>query len=182
MSQGSLDVVEVQELESIPKKARKRRTKLPFVAGTVVLIAFAVIGVELRSSRTRQFQKHSNKAAETTVTVVHPQKASITIPVLPAQTEAYTDAPIFAQTSGYLKIWYYDIGAKVKSGDVLAEIDTPEVDQELAQAQAQLKVAQAALNLSEVTWRRSQELFNRRVIAVQDYDTAADTIARTRVR
>ena len=76
-----------------------------------------------------------------TVTVVHPQKALITIPVLPGQTQAYTDAPIFAQTSGYLRKWYFDIGAKVKAGDVLAEIDTPEVDQELAQAQAQLKVA-----------------------------------------
>jgi RND family efflux transporter MFP subunit len=110
-----------------------------------------------------------------TVTVVHPQKASITIPVLPGQTEAYTDAPIFAQTSGYLKTWYYDIGAKVKAGAVLAEIDTPEVDQELAQAQAQIKVAQAALNLAEVTWRRNQDLFNRRVVAAQDYDTATDT-------
>jgi RND family efflux transporter MFP subunit len=109
------------------------------------------------------------------VTVVQPQKASITIPVLPGQTEAYTDAPIYAQTSGYLNKWYYDIGAKVKAGDVLAEIDTPEVDQELAQAQAQLKVAQAALNLSEVTYHRNQDLFNRRVIAAEDFDTAADT-------
>ena len=175
MSQGSLEVVEVQELESIPQKARKRRTKWPFLVGTIVLIALALIAFELSSSRTREFQKRANTVAETTVTVVHPQKTSITIPVLPAETEAYTDAPIFAQTSGYLKRWYYDIGAKVKSGDVLAEIDTPEVDQELAQAQAQLKVAQAALNLSEVTWRRSQVLFDRRVIAVEDYDTAADT-------
>jgi RND family efflux transporter MFP subunit len=110
-----------------------------------------------------------------TVTVVHPQKASITIPVLPGQTEAYTDAPIYAQTSGYLNKWYFDIGAKVKAGDVLADIDTPEVDQELAQAQAQLKVAQAALNLAEVTWRRNQDLYKRNVIAVQDYDTATDT-------
>ena len=110
-----------------------------------------------------------------TVTVVHPQKAPISIPVLPGRTEAYTDAPIYAQTSGYLKEWHFDIGAKVKAGDVLAEVDTPEVDQELAQAQAQLKVAQAALNLAEVTYRRSQDLFNRNVIAAEDFDTAADT-------
>jgi len=110
-----------------------------------------------------------------TVTVFHPQKAAINIPVLPGQTEAYTDAPIHAQTSGYLQKWYFDIGAKVKAGDVLAEIDTPEVDQQLAQAQAQLKVAQAALNLAEVTWRRSQDLYKRSVIAIQDYDTATDT-------
>ena len=151
MSQGNLGVVEIQERKSVPQIARKRKIKFSFLAGAVVLIALAAIGVEMRSSRTQSIQQHSNEAAEMTVTVVHPQKASITIPVLPGQTEAYTDAPIFAQTSGYLKMWYYDIGAKVKAGDVLAEIDTPEVDQELAQAQAQLKVAQAALNLSEVT-------------------------------
>ena len=138
-------------------------------------MALAALGVEMWSSRTQSIQQHSNEAAETTVSVVHPRKTSIAIPLLPGQTSAYTDAPIFAQTSGYLKKWYFDIGARVKAGDVLAEIDTPEVDQELAQAQAQLKVAQAALNLAEVTWRRNQDLFNRKVIAAEDYDTATDT-------
>jgi RND family efflux transporter MFP subunit len=175
MSQGNLGAVEILERKGVPQIPRKRKVKFFFLAGAVVLMALVAIGVELRSSRTQLIQEHANKAAEMTVAVVHPQKASITIPVLPGQTQAYTDAPIFAQTSGYLKKWYYDIGAKVKAGDVLAEIDTPEVDQELAQAQAQLKVAQAALNLAEVTWRRNQDLFNRRVIAVQDYDTATDT-------
>jgi RND family efflux transporter MFP subunit len=175
MSQGNLGAVEIQERKAVPPIARKRKIKFSFLAGAVLLIALAAIGVEMRSSRTQPIQQHANKAAEMSVAVVHPQKASITIPVLPGQTEAYTDAPIFAQTSGYLKMWYYDIGAKVKAGAVLAEIDTPEVDQELAQAQAQLKVAQAARDLAEVTWRRNQDLFNRRVIAVQDYDTATDT-------
>ena len=175
MSQSSLDTVEIQEHKSAPRIARKRRIEFPFLAGAVVLIALAVIGVEVRSSRTQAVRQRSQPAAGMTVAVVHPQKASITIPVLPGQTQAYTDAPIFAQTSGYLKKWYFDIGAKIKAGDVLAEIDTPEVDQELAQAQAQIKVAQAALNLAEVTYRRNQDLFNRKVIAVQDFDTAADT-------
>ena len=175
MSQGSLDIVEIREHKSAPRIARKRRIEFPFLAGAVVLIALAVIGVEVRSWKRQPVRQRSQLAAEMAVTVVHPQQASITIPVLPGQTQAYTDAPIFAQTSGYLKNWYFDIGAKVKAGDVLAEIDTPEVDQELAQAQAQIKVAQAALNLAEVTYRRNQDLFNRRVIAAQDFDTAADT-------
>jgi RND family efflux transporter MFP subunit len=175
MSQGDLGVAEITEREAVPQIARKRKPKFFFLAGAVVLIALAAIGVEMRSSIIHRTQQHSNRAAEMTVTVVHPQKASITIPVLPGQTEAYTDAPIYAQTSGYLKKWYFDIGAKVKAGEVLAEIDTPEVDQELAQAQAQLKVAQAALNLSEVTYHRYQDLFNRRVIAAEDFDTALDT-------
>jgi RND family efflux transporter MFP subunit len=110
------------------------------------------------------------------VSVVHPKKVPETISVeLPGQTQAYTDAPIFAQTSGYLKAWYFDIGAKLKAGEVLAEIDTPEVDQELAQAQAQLKVAQSALTLSQATFQRQQDLFNQKIISAEEYDTAVDT-------
>jgi RND family efflux transporter MFP subunit len=175
MSQSHIGVVEIQEQKFASAIAGKGKRQLSFLAGAVVLIALVVIGIELRSSRTQPMQPDANKAAEMAVTVVHPQKALITIPVLPGETQAYTDAPIFAQTSGYLRKWYFDIGAKVKAGDVLAEIDTPEVDQELAQAQAQLKVAQAALNLAEVTYRRSQDLFKRNVIAGEDFDTAADT-------
>jgi RND family efflux transporter MFP subunit len=175
MSQDTLGVVEIQERKAAPKIAGKRKKGFSFLSGAVVLIALAAIGVEMQAQRRPSIQRHSDTAAEMTVIVVHPQKLSVTIPVLPGQTQAYTDAPIFAQTSGYLKKWYFDIGAKVQAGDVLAEIDTPEVDQELAQAQAQLKVAQAALNLAEVTYRRSQNLFNRNVIAAEDFDTAADT-------
>jgi len=176
MSQAILYAAEVQEKEkSVPQGPRTRRSRSPFLAGAVALVALAIIAVAVWSSKTKPLEQHANKAAEMAVTVVNPLKAAITIPVLPGQTEAYTDAPIFAQTSGYLKKWYFDISAKVKAGDVLAEIDTPEVDQQLAQAQAQLKMAQAALNLAQVTWRRNQDLYNRNVIAVQDYDTATDT-------
>jgi RND family efflux transporter MFP subunit len=175
MSQDTLGAVEIQEGKAAPKMVRKRKREFSFLAGAVVLIALAAVVAKLTAPRTQPVQGHSDDAAEMTVTVVHPQKASISIPVLPGRTEAYTDAPIYAQTSGYLKEWHFDIGAKVKAGDDLAEVDTPEVDQELAQAQAQLKVAQAALNLAEVTYRRSQDLFNRNVIAAEDFDTAADT-------
>jgi RND family efflux transporter MFP subunit len=175
MNSGNFGVAEIQERKAVPQIPRKSRRTFPFLAGVVALIGLAGIAIEVRFSRTQPIQQHSNRAAAITATVVHPRKASMRIPVLPGQTQAYTDAPIFAQTSGYLKKWYFDIGAKVKAGDVLAEIDTPEVDQELAQAQAQIKVAQSALDLAEVTYRRSQNLFNRKVIAVQDFDTAADT-------
>src|ERR1700676_2535700 len=175
MSQNTLGAVEIREGKAAPKIVRKRKREFSFLAGAVVLIALAAVVAKMPAPRTQPVQGHSDDAAEMAVTVVHPQKAPISIPVLPGRTPVYTDAPIYAQTSGYLTDWHFDIGAKVKAGDVLAEVDTPEVDQELAQAQAQLKVAQAALNLAEVTYRRSQDLFNRKVIAVEDFDTAADT-------
>ena len=171
----NLKVTETPTEKSVARKPKKQRERFLFLLGAVVFIALAFLGIQMRSSRTRAVQPVSHDT-KMEVSVVHPEKVSTTTSVeLPGQTQAYTDAPIFAQTSGYLKAWYFDIGAKVKAGDVLAEIDTPEVDQELAQAQAQLKVAQAALDLAEVTYRRSQDLFNRRVIAAEDYDTADDT-------
>jgi RND family efflux transporter MFP subunit len=113
--------------------------------------------------------------AKETVTVVHPEKSEAATLQLPGQLSAYTDAPIYAQTSGYLKSWSFDIGAKVKANDILGEIDTPEVDQALAQAKAQLKTDTSALQLAEVTYRRYQLLFVQKVLDAQTRDTSADT-------
>lgn len=117
----------------------------------------------------------ANAQPQTTVRVVHPGKTEPTTLQVPGRVTAYTEAPIYAQTSGYLKAWYFDIGAKVKANEVLAEIDTPEVDQELAQAKAQLQVAQSALKLAQVTYQRYQTLFNKQVLDAQTRDSAADT-------
>jgi RND family efflux transporter MFP subunit len=117
----------------------------------------------------------ANAQPQPTVSVVHPKKTEPTTLQVPGQITAYTEAPIYAQTSGYLKAWYFDIGAKVKANEVLAEIDTPEVDQELAQAKAQLQVAQSALKLAQVTYQRYQTLFNQQVLDAQTRDSAADT-------
>jgi multidrug efflux pump subunit AcrA (membrane-fusion protein) len=182
MSQKSLGVLELERQKDPPHNARKPRAKWPFLAGILIVFVTALVWFQLRSSRRQAPGQGPIAKSEMAVTVVHPQKTSITIPVLPGQTEAYTDAPIYAQTSGYLQKWYFDIGAKVKAGDVLAEIDTPEVDEELAQAQAQLKMAQAALNLADVTFRRDQDLYNRKVIAVEDMIQLLTPIARTRQR
>jgi RND family efflux transporter MFP subunit len=109
------------------------------------------------------------------VSVIHPEKSDAATVQLPGQLSAYTDAPIYAQTSGYLKSWSFDIGAKVKGNDILGEIDTPEVDQALAQAKAQLKTDQSSLQLAEVTFRRYQLLFVQKVLDAQTRDTSADT-------
>jgi len=177
MTQGTLKPTEpLEHKPPILDKTNRKGVRLPFLAGGALFIAIAVMGIYSRTTLETGLQQRSNEAAQLIVSVIHPQKASTTIPLqLPGQTRAFIEAPIFAQTTGYLKKWYSDIGAKVKAGDVLAEIDTPQVDQQYNQARAQLKVAEAARDLAQVTLKRDQDLYNRRVIAAQDFDTAADT-------
>jgi RND family efflux transporter MFP subunit len=166
------------------------------IAAYLVIAAGLVITVFAQQVRPSQHRNSSPKApaipqasaevypekagvgqtvANETVTVVHPEKSDATILQSPGQLSAYTDAPIYAQTSGYLKSWSFDIGAKVKANDILGEIDTPEVDQALAQAKAQLKTDESSLQLAEVTYRRNQLLFVQRVLDAQTRDTSADT-------
>jgi RND family efflux transporter MFP subunit len=165
----------LKETSGHPESKIRRGVKFLFCVGGALLIGVATLGIYSRHAWTLEVQRLTVKAARTIVHVVHPIGASEAISLqLPGQTMPYTDAPIFAQTSGYLKKWYFDIGAEVKAGAVLAEIDTPEVDAQLAQAQAQLRVAQATCDLSKVTYQRFQDLFQRNVIAAQDFDTAAD--------
>ena len=159
---------------AVPEKKKKRGLTVFFLFAVVLFIAVAVLGVYSRNARTAELQLRADEAARLMVRVIHPEKGSgIVLLQLPGQTTPYTDAPIFAQTSGYLKAWYFDIGAKVKAGDVLAEIDTPQVDEQLAQARAQLGVAKAARDLAQVTYNRDQQLFKTNVIAAQDFDTVA---------
>jgi RND family efflux transporter MFP subunit len=166
------------------------------IAAYLVIAAGLVITVFAQQVRSSQHRNSSPKApavpqasaqvypekagvgqtvANETVSVVHPEKSDATILQSPGQLSAYTDAPIYAQTSGYLKSWSFDIGAKVKANDILGEIDTPEVDQALAQAKAQLKTDQSSLQLAEVTYRRNQLLFVQKVLDAQTRDTSADT-------
>ena len=179
-------ILEIEpEKSTQPKSSADRRSKarrsgaikliiVVLLAGFTVL---AVMGITSRSASTAALQKETNQAAELTVAVVTPEKAPATVSVdLPGQTQAYIEAPIFAQTTGYLKKWYFDIGAKVKAGEVLAEIDTPQVDEDLNQAKANLAQAQAALDLSLVTYKRDQDLLDRKVIAQQDFDTASSDL------
>jgi RND family efflux transporter MFP subunit len=89
---------------------------------------------------------------------------------LPGNTQAFSDTPIYAHTNGYLKKWYVDIGAHVRAGDLLAEIEVPELDQQLRQAEADLLTAKANLELAKVTNTRWQELVSRKVISLQEAD------------
>ena len=104
-----------------PDNKIRKSVKLFFLVGGALFIGVAVFGSYARNAWTAELQQLTDKAARTIVHVVHPTKAIEAISLqLPGQTMPYTDAPIFAQTSGYLKKWYFDIGAKVKAGAVLA--------------------------------------------------------------
>jgi RND family efflux transporter MFP subunit len=149
-----------------------KRLKLILLLAGIGFACVIVLGLTSRSSNTKAFQQVSDGAAQIRVQVVFPQKSAASLELqLPGQTQAFYQAPIFAQTNGYLQNWNYDIGAKVKAGDILGAIDTPEVDQQLSQAQANLAQAKAQLDLAAVTFRRWRDLVERKVVAWQDYDT-----------
>jgi RND family efflux transporter MFP subunit len=94
---------------------------------------------------------------------------------LPGRLQAYIQAPIYARVPGYLKSWKHDIGGKVKAGDVLAEIDTPDLDQQLMQARADLSVAEANAKLAQISAERWQSLASTDAVAKQDVDTRTFT-------
>ena len=97
--------------------------------------------------------------------------------MLPGNIQAFVDAPIYARTNGYLKRWYFDIGSHVKQGQLLAEIESPEVDQQLSQAQADLGTATANLHLSQITANRFSDLIKQDAVSQQDTDNAVSDLA-----
>jgi RND family efflux transporter MFP subunit len=150
----------------------------------ILLIAFVVIGLLIASGIIPRLKARKALAAETsqlaapTVTVVQPQQGAPTSEiVLPGNIQAFVDAPIYARTNGYLKRWYFDIGSPVKQGQLLAEIESPEVDQQLSQAQADLGTAQANLHLSQITADRLSDLIKQDAVSQQETDNAVSDLA-----
>ena len=141
-----------------------------FCAGFAVLI-FA--GILSRLNAEKKLEGTVKANAIPVVTVIHPEATSKAQEIeLPGTTQAFTEAPIYARTSGYLKKWYLDIGAHAKQGQLLAEIETPELDQQLEQTQNDLKTAQANLQLAQVTMDRWVYLLKSNVISKQETDQA----------
>jgi RND family efflux transporter MFP subunit len=140
----------------------------------VLVVAMVVIwGISSRRKADAQLTQETTELAIPTVSVIQPKLGAPQQEiVIPGDMQPYTDAPIFARTNGYLKKWYADIGANVKSGQLLAEIDSPEVDQQLQQARADLATAQANLSLAEITATRYKDLQKTDSVAQQDVDNA----------
>ena len=131
-----------------------------------------------RRSQYRALAKETEALSIPTVSVIHATAANGKEDlVLPGTMQAYVESPIYARTSGYIKKWYHDIGTRVKQGDLLADIDTPEVDQQLSQAKADLATAQANANLSKITADRFQELIKTDGVSKQEVDNAVGDLA-----
>ena len=148
-----------------------------FFAGLAFLI---FSGVRSRLEDGQRLEQKVRSSAIPRVEVNHPKAGSTAQEIeLPATTEAFTEAPIYARTSGYLKQWFFDIGAHVKRGQLLAEIETPELDQQLQQAENDLRTAQANLYLAQVTADRWVALLKRAVVSKQETDqTVSDFNAK----
>jgi RND family efflux transporter MFP subunit len=147
---------------------------LRLVGGAFVLLAIAVAayGMGTRAAQNSRLHNLTEALAVPTVAVVAPTRAENHDGLdLPGRLEAFISAPIYARVPGYLKSWKYDIGGKVKAGDVLAEIDTPDLDQQLMQARADLNVSQANAKLAQISAERWQSLAGTDAVAKQDVDT-----------
>jgi RND family efflux transporter MFP subunit len=143
------------------------------IGGAFVLLAIAVVayGMGSRAAQDSRLQDLAEAQAVPTVAVVTPTSVDNHEGLdLPGRLQAFISAPIYARVPGYLKSWKYDIGSKVKTGDVLAEIDTPDLDQQLMQARADLSVAQANSKLAQVSAERWQSLAGTDAVAKQDVD------------
>jgi RND family efflux transporter MFP subunit len=150
----------------------------------ILFVALLVVGLLVASGIIPRLKARKALAAETsqlaapTVTVVQAKRGAPTQEILlPGNIQAFVDAPIYARTNGYLKRWYFDIGSHVKQGQLLAEIESPEVDQQLSQAQADLGTAMANLHLSQITADRLSDLIKQDAVSQQETDNAVSDLA-----
>ena len=146
--------------------------------GIAIVVLLAIWGIWSRLSARNALEREAHQAAVPTVITTKPRREpgedSL---VLPGSVQAYYEAPIYARTAGYLKAWYTDIGAPVKKGQLLAEIETPEVDQQLHQAEADLGTARANYELARTTNERWQGLLATESVSQQDADQRAGDAA-----
>jgi RND family efflux transporter MFP subunit len=159
---------------------RQRLSRSLFVGlGVASLLLGLMIysGIHQRAMAANKLGTVTDRAAVTTVSVVAPKSGVLLQElVLPGTTQAFIDTPIFARTNGYLKQWYFDIGAHVRQGQLLAVIDTPELDQQLGQARANLKTAQANEDLAQITAARWQNLLKTDSVSQQETDQAVQDL------
>jgi membrane fusion protein (multidrug efflux system) len=156
--------------EHSPPRSR-RRLGIFGVVGVIAALLLVVTGIRAREDSSVKLKEWTDNQAVPSVAVVLPDPAALQATIdLPGRLEAYNRAPIFARVSGYLKSWNADIGARVKAGEVIAEIEAPDLDQQLLQARADLTNQEASAKLSDVTLARRRTLIASNFVSMQEID------------
>ncbi len=163
-----------------PSSASRRRAAVAVVVFFLVAIAIAISSILPRARAKVDLKKRTDELAAPSVLLVSPKPGQPSDEVvLPGNISAFSDAPIYARTNGYLQKWYYDIGAHVKKGALLAVISTPEVDQQLLQAEADLATAEANAGNAKINATRYQGLLQSDAVSKQDTDQFTTQAAAT---
>lgn len=150
--------------------------RLAWLLISVTILAVLALGIVLRLRDRRAAREITTQMADPSVSVVLPKRTEpVQEIVLPGNVEPFVSSPIYSRTNGYLRNWYADIGTHVKKGQLLAVIETPEVDQQLQQSRSNLLTAQANLKLAEITMNRYQGLLKTHAVSQQDADNATGT-------
>ena len=148
------------------------------VVVAAIVAGVVIFGVMARRGSEHSLAKETAASAIPSVNVVYPTPSTLSPEIaLPGNTQAFMDTPIYSRTNGYLKSWYFDIGSHVRKGQLMAQIETPEVDQQLQVAQADLKSAQANLDLANTTSGRYQNLLKTNSVSKQETDVAVSDAA-----
>lgn len=162
----------------MPEPSRKATRRAIGIAVVLLIVAvvLAIVGILPRLHARAELRQTTENLAVPVVSAIHAQMGEPTREVvLPGTIQAYQDAPIYARASGYIKSWSHDIGSHVRKGELLAVIETPELDRQVDQARASLDAAQANAKLSQVTAKRYQGLEGTEAVSQQAIDTAAQT-------
>ena len=169
----------MSQSDTVSRKPGSRRgLRLAGIVAAVVAVVVVAHGLLVRASESSRLRDWTQAQALPTVAVNAPANAANNAGIeLPGRLEAWQRAPIYARVAGYVKTWKYDIGAPVKAGDVLAELETPDLDQQLAQARADLATAQANASLARTTAQRWQALGKTSLVARQDVDEKTGDLA-----
>jgi RND family efflux transporter MFP subunit len=175
-TEGQTPVQGAHPSNTLGTKPKSRHGWLAAVAVFLVFVALLVSGILQRLRTSATLRTETADMAVPTVSVAVPKRAAPSQEiVLPGNIQPFISSPIYARTDGYLKKWYFDIGAHVKAGQLLAEIQTPELDQQLAQTRGTLATAQANLELAQITKDRYQALLAKHAVSQQDVDNAVGT-------
>jgi RND family efflux transporter MFP subunit len=163
-------------LNDMGVEKRPRKRWLGLAIALIVTAAILAFGIWSRVRARETLDAVTAQMALPAVSVVSPKQTTPAEEIiLPGNVQPFITSPIYSRTSGYLKKWYFDIGAHVKQGQLLAVIDTPEVDQQLQQSVSNLNTAKANLTLAEITKNRYQGLLTKNAVSQQDADNAVGT-------